>query len=100
IRVVTRDASGFLYYVSLTGTTGRALQDLDAPRQHVAEIRRLTGDRVPIAVGFGITTPAQARAVATFADAIVVGTAAVRVVEQAVAAGKDPVPALEELVRG
>jgi tryptophan synthase alpha chain len=98
VRAVCAEAGGFLYYVSLTGTTGRALADLEAPRGHVAQIRALTGDRLPIAVGFGISTPAQARAVAGFADGVVVGTAAVRVIEQAVAAGRDPVPALEEFV--
>jgi tryptophan synthase alpha chain len=100
VRIVSRDAGGFLYYVSLTGITGRTLQDLDGPRRHVGEIRALTGDRLPIAVGFGITNPAQARAVATFADAVVVGSAAVKVVDEAVAGGRDPVPALEGFVKG
>jgi tryptophan synthase alpha chain len=99
VRLVVRDAGGFLYYVSLTGITGRTLDDYEAPRQHVAEIRTLTGDRLPIAVGFGIASPAQARAVASFADGVVVGTAAVRVVEEACAGGRDPVPALEAFVR-
>jgi tryptophan synthase alpha chain len=98
IRVVTRDAGGFIYYVSLTGITGRTLSDLEAPRRHVAEIRALTEDRLPIAVGFGISTPAQASAIAAFADAIVVGSAAIRVIEEATAAGQDPVPPLERYV--
>jgi tryptophan synthase alpha chain len=98
VRAVCAEASGFLYYVSLTGTTGRALADVEAPRRHVAEIRTLTGDRFPIAVGFGITTAAQARAVASFADGVVVGTAAVRIIEEAVAARRDPVVPLEEYV--
>jgi tryptophan synthase alpha chain len=98
VRTVSAEAGGFLYYVSLTGTTGRALADLEGPRRHVAEIRALTGNRLPIAVGFGISTPAQAHAVADFADAVVVGTAAVRLIEEATAAGRDPVPPLEAFV--
>jgi tryptophan synthase alpha chain len=98
IRAISADASGFLYYVSFTGITGRSLQDLETPRRHVAEIRALTGDRLPVAVGFGITTPEQAKAVSEFADAIVVGSAAVRIVESAAAAGKDPVPEMERFV--
>jgi tryptophan synthase alpha chain len=98
VRAVTREASGFIYYVSLTGITGRALADLEGPRKHVAEIRELTGNRLPIAVGFGISTPAQAKAVAAFADAVVVGTAAVKTVEKAKAEGRDPVPDLEAYV--
>jgi tryptophan synthase alpha chain len=100
VRIVSRQAGGFLYYVSLTGITGRALENLEGPRRHVAEIRALTGDRLPIAVGFGITTPAQARAVGSFADAVVVGSAAVRIVESAAAAGRDPVPELASFVSG
>lgn len=98
VRAIGAEASGFLYYVSMTGITGRALADLEAPRKHVAEIRELTGNRLPIAVGFGISTPAQARAVAEFADAVVVGSAAVKLIEKAKAEGRDPVPDLEAFV--
>lgn len=98
VRAIGAAGGGFLYYVSLTGITGRALADLEGPRRHVAEIRALTGDRLPIVVGFGISTPEQARAVAGFADGVVVGSAAVRVVEEARAAGRDPVPDLEAFV--
>jgi tryptophan synthase alpha chain len=98
VRVVTREAGGFIYYVSMTGITGRSLDDLEGPRQHVAEIRAITGDRLPIAVGFGISTPAQASAVATFADGVVVGSAAVRLIDQAVEAGRDPVPELQGFI--
>ena len=92
-------ARGFLYYVSMTGITGVKLDDLEAPRAHVAQIRAAMTRDQPIVVGFGITTPADARAIAAFADGVVVGSAAVRVVEQAVAAGADPAPALGTFVR-
>jgi tryptophan synthase alpha chain len=98
IKAITAEASGFIYYVSMTGITGRTLADLEAPRKHVAEIRTLSGNRLPIVVGFGISTPAQAKAVAEFADGVVVGSAAVKLIEKAKAEGRDPVPALEELV--
>jgi tryptophan synthase alpha chain len=98
VRAVAAAASGFLYYVSVTGITGRSLADLDTPRSHVAEIRSLTGDRLPIAVGFGITNPDQARGVAQFADGVVVGSAAVRIVEAAAKEKRDPVPELEKFV--
>ena len=100
IRAITAEASGFVYYVSLTGITGRTLADLDGPRQQVAQIRALSDDRLPVVVGFGIATPEQARAVGQFADGVVVGSAAVKVIEAAVAAGRDPVPALEAFVAG
>jgi tryptophan synthase alpha chain len=65
----------------------------------VAEIKRATGGKLPVVVGFGIRTPAAARAVATFADGVVVGSAAVEIVQKAVAAGTDPVPELTAFVR-
>jgi tryptophan synthase alpha chain len=91
-------ASGFIYYVSLTGITGTALADVAAPRAQVAAIREATAERVPVVVGFGIRTPEAVREVAAFADGVVVGTAAVEVVQRAVAAGRDPVPDLAAFV--
>ncbi len=96
---VTEAASGFIYYVSFTGITGAALTDLESPRRHVAEIRELTGDRLPIVVGFGIKTPNDVTNVAAFADGVVIGSAAVQVVQQAVAAGRDPATDIESYVR-
>jgi tryptophan synthase alpha chain len=98
IKVIGSQASGFVYYVSLTGTTGRALGDLKEPRLRVAEIRALTAGRLPVVVGFGIATPEEAVRVAEFADGVVVGSAAVRVVADAVAQGRNPVPALTTFV--
>jgi tryptophan synthase alpha chain len=99
VRSVAPSASGFLYYMSLTGITGARLADREGPRRHVAEIRELTGGKVPIVVGFGISTPQDAAEVASFADGVVVGTAAVKVIEAAQKAGRDPVPDLEAFVR-
>jgi tryptophan synthase alpha chain len=99
VRIASDAARGFLYYVSMTGITGVKIGDLDGPRRHVAEIRAASRDRHPIVVGFGITTPADARVVASFADGVVVGSAAVRIVEAAADAGRDPVPELATFVR-
>jgi tryptophan synthase alpha chain len=92
-------AVGFIYYVSMTGITGVKLADLEGPRQHVAEIRTATGDRQPIVVGFGITNATDARAIASFADGVVVGSAAVRIIEKAVADKSDPAPAMAAFVK-
>jgi len=72
---VVENASGFVYYVSVKGTTGAgsaAVSDIEAS---VSRIRRHTD--LPVAVGFGITTPEGAAAVATVSDAAVVGSAIV-----------------------
>ena len=97
--VAGQAAQGFIYYVSMTGTTGVKLADMEGPRQHVAEIRAATGGKQPIVVGFGVTNPTDARAIADFADGVVVGSAAVRIIEKAVADGTDPVPAMGTFVK-
>jgi tryptophan synthase alpha chain len=75
-------APPFVYYVSLTGVTGAKLTAASALAARLAEVRAAV--HAPIAVGFGIATPADARAVAheAGADAVVVGTAIVRAIER------------------
>lgn len=68
-------ASGFLYYVSITGVTGTAKADLNALKPHIAEIKAQTD--LPIAIGFGIKTPDDAKEMAQLGDAVVVGSAIV-----------------------
>jgi len=99
IAVADSAARGFLYYVSMTGITGVTISDLEGPRRHVGKIRAVTDNRHPIVVGFGITTAADAQAIAGFADGVAVGSAAVRIIERAVADGRDPVPELATFVR-
>ena len=73
---------GFVYCISRTGVTGmRADVPADLP-DTVARLRSATA--LPIAVGFGIATPAQARAVGALADGVVVGSAIVRAAEESV----------------
>ena len=68
-------ASGFLYYVSITGVTGTKNFDTAHVRAAVERIRKATG--LPVAVGFGVKTPEHARDIAGIADAVVVGSAIV-----------------------
>ena len=98
VKAAAAFAGGFLYYVSLTGITGSKRPDMTEAAARVRQVRDLTGNKLPIAVGFGISTPADVRAVATFADGVVVGSAAVRIIERAQQAGRDPVPELEAYV--
>lgn len=88
---------GFVYVVSRAGVTGaRASLPEDLPAL-VARVRRAT--RLPVAVGFGIGAPAQAREAARVADGVVVGSAIVAAVENALRDGADPVAAAAGLVR-
>jgi tryptophan synthase alpha chain len=80
LKKIAEASTGFVYVVSRTGVTG-ARADLPADaRQLVARLRRYT--RLPIAVGFGISTPAQFAAVGQYADAAVVGSALVEAIEK------------------
>jgi tryptophan synthase alpha chain len=72
-RVIARSASGFLYYVSVAGVTGARADLADDLPANIRELRTVTP--LPIGVGFGISTAVQAREVAAFADAVVVGSA-------------------------
>ena len=69
-----------MYYVSLRGVTGAANLNLDEVRSRIAEIQ--TQSKLPVGVGFGIDSPTAAAAVAEFADAVIVGSALVRVVAE------------------
>ena len=69
---------GYLYYVSMTGVTGVQQVDAAAIREEVLALRQESS--VPVAVGFGIATPQDAAAVAAFADAVVVGSALVKII--------------------
>ena len=76
---VLQGASGFLYYVSVAGVTGLQQAPQHAVEQAVARLRAATD--LPIAVGFGIRTSEQARAVGAVADGVVVGSAIVDLIE-------------------
>jgi tryptophan synthase alpha chain len=94
-RKVVRSASGFIYYVSVTGVTGARTVLPSDLEEHVNNLRGVTD--LPIGVGFGISTPTQAAEVAGFADAVVVGSAISLLIE-ANAASSDLVMKVAELV--
>ena len=76
---ICREASGFVYYVSLKGVTGAANLDVDEVAARMTRIRRVTD--LPVGVGFGIRDGASAARVAGVSDAVVVGSAVVSRVE-------------------
>jgi tryptophan synthase alpha chain len=80
LRRIVQLSSGFVYAVSRTGVTGTRRELAADARELVERVRRFT--RLPIAVGFGISTPEQVGEVSNFADAAVVGSAIVQAIEQ------------------
>ena len=94
---VLENTSGFVYYVSMTGITGGALPDTAKVGSAVARIKRHT--ELPVCVGFGVKTAAQAQAIATNADGVVVGTAIVSAIAEATESGGDATKAVSTLVK-
>jgi tryptophan synthase alpha chain len=106
---VLENTSGFVYYVSITGITGMAAPDPDRVRAAVSRIKQHTP--LPVAVGFGVKTAADASRIAADADAVVIGSALVETVRehldangratpQTVAAVRDKVAMFAAAVRG
>ena len=82
---VLENASGFVYYVSITGVTGAARPDPAAVGRSVARIKRHT--HLPVAVGFGVRDASSAAIIAATADGVVVGSALVDAVRQSLIGG-------------
>ncbi|WP_028490119.1 tryptophan synthase subunit alpha [Thiothrix lacustris] len=79
IATVAQAGGGFIYYVSLKGVTGASTLDVGQVASHIAKIRTHTD--LPLGVGFGIKDAATAAAVAKTADAVVVGSAVIKLIE-------------------
>jgi tryptophan synthase alpha chain len=93
IELASRETDGWLYLVTLTGTTGARTQ-LSAALEGLAARARRLAPGLPLYAGFGISTPEHARSAAEQADGIVVGSRAVQVAEQGPAALRDYVASL------
>lgn len=80
LKKIANSASGFLYYISITGITGTAAPKISRVKQEVDVLRKTT--TLPVVVGFGISTPRQAKKIGTFADGVVIGSAVVRLIDE------------------
>ncbi len=90
---IVQEASGFVYLVSMTGTTGGALRDPASLQPQIAGLRQSTS--LPVCIGFGIRDRDSAQAAARLADGVVVGSA---LVQALATGGKTPTAAMEELL--
>ena len=80
MKTILKTATGFLYYVSITGVTGTAAPKVEDVAREVGKIRKLT--KMPIAVGFGISNAKQAKAIGAVADGIVIGSVVVKLIDE------------------
>ena len=80
IREIAKKSSGFIYYVSLTGTTGARAA---LPKELTAQLKRIKRITTkPLCVGFGVSTPGQARKISQVADGVIVGSAIIKIIEK------------------
>ena len=102
LSTVLQNTSGFVYYVSIAGITGTKAPDYSHVRSQVELIKSQTD--LPVAVGFGVNSPEQAREIASGADAVVVGSRLVNEIKNSLDdagnAGSDTVSRVANLVKG
>ena len=96
LKHVAEKSTGFIYLVSVTGITG-ARDELPADLVDFVNRVRPFSDG-PLAIGFGISTPDQARAIGQLVEGVIVGSALIKVVDRALAAGDDPTAAAASYV--
>ncbi|MDI6725964.1 MAG: tryptophan synthase subunit alpha [Smithellaceae bacterium] len=96
IGLISRSATGFLYFVSITGVTGTASPDMNQLQRDIARVRMISD--IPLAVGFGISTPQQAQEIAPLGDAVVIGSVLVDLIDRE-AASPDLLKNVHDFVR-
>lgn len=94
IQMIADDASGFIYVVSSLGVTGMRSEIKTDLESIIEDIREVTD--IPVAVGFGINTPAQAENISKYSDGVIVGSAIVKIIEEH---GEDATEYLKEYVK-
>ena len=96
IKKIAAASSGFVYYVSMTGITGAALELDEEFSRHLGLVKQATDK--PVAVGFGIASPDQARIVAHMADGVIVGSALVKVFNETPEKAENLIRGLKEAI--
>ncbi len=94
IKMIAREAEGFIYCVSSLGVTGVRSEIGAEVAQMIQTVKEVKD--IPCAIGFGISTPKQAAMMAAVSDGVIVGSAIVKIVAEH---GKDSIPYVEEYVR-
>lgn len=80
VKMVAESSRGFIYYISVTGTTGVRTQLAEGFRDKVSYIKNIAN--IPVLVGFGISNPSQARDAAEVSDGVIVGSAIVKLIAE------------------
>lgn len=97
IKKIVAASSGFVYYVSMTGITGSRLALDETFKSHISAVKRAAN--TPVCVGFGVSTPEDARMIAGIADGVIVGSAIVKKLYEHPAGAKEFIKKLREAIR-
>ncbi|MEP0804886.1 MAG: tryptophan synthase subunit alpha [Chloroflexota bacterium] len=95
MEMIARNARGFIYLVSVTGITGERKSLAEGLGALIAQVREHAAQSAPVCVGFGISTPEQAREVGKMADGVIVGSVCVKTIGRS----DNPVEAAREFAR-
>ena len=82
LKSIIKYSSGYLYYVSLKGITGSSLVDFQPIKKRIKMIKKLSDNKIPVSVGFGIKTAETARKISLFSDGIIIGSSIVELIEK------------------
>ena len=82
LKKILLNATGFVYYVSITGITGTQAPNIKNVQDNIEKIKQVTD--LPIVIGFGIRSPAQASLMSKFSDGIVIGSAVVDLIKKSI----------------
>ncbi|MED5502455.1 MAG: tryptophan synthase subunit alpha [Pseudomonadota bacterium] len=82
LKSIIEYSSGYLYYVSLKGITGSSLVDFQPIKKRIKMIKKLSDNKIPVSVGFGIKTAETARKISLFSDGIIIGSSIVELIEK------------------
>ena len=82
LKNIIKLSSGYLYYVSVKGITGSSITSFESIKKNVEQIRKISSNKIPIAVGFGIKNGKVAKSISMFSDAIIIGSSIVELIEK------------------
>ncbi len=87
LSTILKNASGFLYYVTITGVTGQHSADIEKLRQSIQKVKKSSS--LPVVAGFGIKNAAQVKEICSFSDGVVVGSSIIKIIEENLESNKD-----------
>ncbi|MDC0195148.1 tryptophan synthase subunit alpha [Alphaproteobacteria bacterium] len=97
LKIITKNASGFLYYVTITGVTGQQSANMNKLKKTIKNIKKFTS--LPIVAGFGINNKKQVKEICQYTDGVVVGSSIVKIIEKNLTNKKDMISLIDKFIK-